>query len=547
MINNDIPTTKNLYLLLKATERDLDISVIDSSCHDINISSIQFDSRKVTPGALFVAVPGQQVDGYEFIPDAIFRGASAVVASKPVKEISVPCLRVQDTRKALAHLSAAFYGFPAKKLTVIGVTGTDGKTTTTNLIFEILKTAGFKTGMVSTVNAVFGNQSIDTGFHVTTPESPEIQRYLAMMVANGVTHAVIETTSHGLAQKRVDACGFNAAVVTNITHEHLDYHGTLENYRDAKANLFRELIATSTDGPKIAVLNMDDSSYGYLRRILDDYTQITKMRSLDQVEIVSYGLDHAAQVKASDISYDLSGSHFSVSSKGTTFPIDLRLPGEFNIYNCLAAIALCHAGFNIDQTAIHNGILALRNIPGRLESIEMGTEFDTIVDFAHTPNALKSTLQTARTVIANRDKHGRIIAIFGSAGLRDKQKRRMMAEISTELADISIFTAEDPRTESLDLILAEMAVGAMDSGGREGVDFYTIPDRGDAIIFGVSIAQAGDIVLALGKGHEQSMCFGDNEYPWDDRTAMRAAVAEYLGIEGPDMPYLPTQRDEKGS
>jgi UDP-N-acetylmuramoyl-L-alanyl-D-glutamate--2,6-diaminopimelate ligase len=545
MINNDIPIIKKLYLFLKAIEQDLDISYKDSSSLDINISNIQFDSRRVTLGSLFVAVAGQQVDGYEFIPDAICRGASAVVTSKPVKDIAVPYLRVQDTRKALAHLSAAFYDFPARYLTVIGVTCTDGKTTTTNLIFEILKSAGFKTGMVSTVNAVFGDQTIDTGFHVTTPESPDIQRYLAMMVANEITHVVIETTSHGLAQKRVDACGFNAAVVTNITHEHLDYHGTIENYRDAKANLFRELIAAETEGPKIAVLNMDDSSYSYLRRILEDHNQLTTSRSLDQVDIVSYGFDHAAQVKASDISYDLSGSKFRVSSKGTTIPVDLRLPGEFNIYNCLAAIALCHAGFNIDQTAINNGIMGLRNIPGRLESLDMGTEFDTIVDFAHTPNALRSTLMTARTVIANRNKPGRIIAIFGSAGLRDKQKRRMMAEISTELADISILTAEDPRTESLHLILGEMAAGAVGRGGQEGVDFYTIPDRGDAIKFGVSIAQAGDIVMALGKGHEQSMCFGDTEYPWDDRTAMRAAVAEYLGIEGPDMPYLPTQNDQK--
>jgi len=543
MSDFDIPTNKKLNRLLKAVERDLDISVKDSSNLDINISNIQIDSRKVLPGTLFVAVAGQHVDGYDFIPDAIHRGASAVVASKQAQDISVPYLRVQDTRTALAHLSAAFYDYPARQLTVIGVTGTDGKTTTTNLIFEILKSAGFKTGMVSTVNAVLGDQTVDTGFHVTTPESPDIQRYLAVMVSKGITHAVIEATSHGLAQKRIDACDFNAAVVTNITHEHLDYHGSIEKYRDAKADLFRELVDAETTRPKIAVLNIDDSSYSYLRPILDDHNERIAKKSLEQINVITYGLNPTAQVTASDINYGISGSSFRIPFKESTLPVDLRLPGKFNIYNCLAAIALTFVGYNIGQTAIQNGILILKNIPGRMESIDMGTDFDTIVDFAHTPNALKSALETARAVIVNRGAPGRIIAIFGSAGLRDKQKRRMMAEISAELADISILTAEDPRTESLESILTEMAEGAMDRGGQEGVDYYCIPDRGEALKLGVSIAQPGDIVMALGKGHEQSMCFEEIEYPWDDRTAMRAAVAEYFGIEGPEMPYLPTKHE----
>jgi UDP-N-acetylmuramoyl-L-alanyl-D-glutamate--2,6-diaminopimelate ligase len=545
MSDYDIPTNKKLNWLQNAVERDLDISVKDSSNLDINISNIQFDSRKVHPGSLFVAIAGQHVDGYDFIPDAIRRGASAVVACKQAKDIPVPYLRVQDTRRALAHLSAALYDYPARKLTVIGVTGTDGKTTTTNLIFEILKYAGYKTGMVSTVNAVLGEQAIDTGFHVTTPESPDIQRYLAVMVSKGITHAVIEATSHGLAQKRVDACDFNAAVVTNITHEHIDYHGSIENYREAKADLFRKLVVAETTCSKIAVLNIDDSSYRYLRPILDDHNERIAGKSLEQINLITYGLNPTAQVTASDISYDISSSSFRVSFKESILPIDLRLPGKFNIYNCLAAIALTYAGYNINRAAIQTGILALKNIPGRMESIDMGTDFDTIVDFAHTPNALKSALETAKAVIVNRGAPGRIIAIFGSAGLRDRQKRRMMAEISAELADISILTAEDPRTESLDLILAEMAEGALDRGGRDGVDYYCIPDRGEAIKFGVSIAQPGDIVMALGKGHEQSMCFGEIEYPWDDRTAMRAAVAEYLGIEGPEMPYLPPQHAQE--
>ena len=543
MFNYVIPTNKKLNNLLEAVERDLDISVKGSSDLDINISNIQFDSRQVNPGSLFVAVAGQHVDGYDFIPEAIRRGASAVVASKQPKDISVPYIKVQDTRKALAHLSAAFYGYPARQLTVIGVTGTDGKTTTTNLIFEILKSAGFKTGIVSTVNAVLGDQTIDTGFHVTTPESPDIQRYLAVMVSKGISHAVIEATSHGLAQKRIDACDIHAAVVTNITHEHLDYHGSIENYRDAKADLFRKLVGAEIARPKIAVLNIDDSSYRYLRPILDDHNERTAGKSLEQINVITYGFNPTAQVTASNINYGSSGSSFHISFKDSTLPIDLRFPGKFNIYNCLAAVALTYAGYNIGQTAIQNGILALKNIPGRMEPIDIGTEFDTIVDFAHTPNALKSALESARAVIVNRGAPGRIIAIFGSAGLRDKQKRRMMAEISAELADISILTAEDPRTESLGSILTEMAEGAMDRGAREGVDYYCIPDRGEAIKFGISIALPGDIVMALGKGHEQSMCFGEIEYTWDDRTAMRAAVAEYLGIEGPEMPYLPTQHE----
>lgn len=438
----------------------------------------------------------------------------------------------------MAHLAAAFYGFPARKLTMIGVTGTDGKTTTCNLLYQILLAAGLKTGMISTVNALIGDEVLDTGFHVTTPDSPEVQRYLARMVEAGLSHVVLETTSHGWAQYRVDACEFDIGVVTNITHEHLDYHGSYENYRAAKARLFTSLAETlpKADGNiRLGVLNFDDSSYDYLK-------QITTTRTL------SYGLSAQAELRAEQIIHSPQGLKFTVRGKNRkSFAVSTHLFGLFNVSNCLAALGVALEGLGIDPGVAAQGIAGLQGVPGRMERIDLGQDFTAIVDFAHTPNALKVALETARLTLAQVAKEiggtpGRVIAIFGSAGLRDKKKRRMMAEVSAGLADISIMTAEDPRTESLDGILDEMAQGALSRGGVEGGTFWRVRDRGEAIRMGVKMARPGDLVIACGKGHEQSMCFGTVEYAWDDRTALRAALSELLKIQGPEMPYLPTQK-----
>jgi UDP-N-acetylmuramoyl-L-alanyl-D-glutamate--2,6-diaminopimelate ligase len=497
-----------------------------ASLPSLSITGIAFDSRAVQPGYLFVALRGHVVDGHDFIKQAIEAGAVVVVGERELGALPVPYLRVENSRQSLTWLAAAFYGWPGRKLTVIGVTGTDGKTTTSNLIYRILLTAGLKTGMISTVNALIGNEVLDTGFHVTTPDAPDVQRYLARMVDAGLTHVVLETTSHGWAQHRVDACEFDLAVITNITHEHLDEHGSYENYRAAKGRLFTSLESTLPKphgNPRLAVLNLDDSSYKYL----NDITTVQK---------VTYSQKKGGDVRAVDVTYTPTGMRFEAQGQNFRCPVQTSLVGLYNVSNCLAALTATVVGLGITPQVAAEGVASLSGIPGRMEAIDLGQGFSAIVDFAHTPNALKVTLEAARELT-----NGRVIAIFGSAGLRDKEKRRMMAEISAELADLSVLTAEDPRSESLDGILEEMAAGAKSKGKREGESFWRVPDRGEAIRMALQLAGPGDIVLACGKGHEQSMCFGTTEYLWDDRMAMRAALAEYLGIEGPHMPYLPTQ------
>jgi UDP-N-acetylmuramoyl-L-alanyl-D-glutamate--2,6-diaminopimelate ligase len=407
----------------------------------------------------------------------------------------------------------------------LGVTGTDGKTTTSNFLYRILIEAGLKAGMISTVNAVIGDKEIDTGFHVTTPDAPDVQRYLAQMVEAGLSHVVLESTSHGLAQHRVTGCEYDIGVVTNITHEHLDYHGSYENYLASKGRLFTMLAETAPKpggNIRLAVLNKDDRSYPYL----DNLTTVNKM---------TYSQQPGADIWAEEMGEDEQGVFFTAVTTRWRQPIRTNLAGRYNMYNSLAAISAAVFGLGIDPQTSARGIAALKAVPGRMEKIDLGQDFAAIVDFAHTPFALESALRSAR-----KFTKGRLIAVFGSAGLRDRAKRRMMAEVSAELADLTILTAEDPRTESLGGILAEMANAAESKGGVEGKTFWRVPDRGEAIRLAVKLAQPGDMVLACGKGHEQSMCFNTTEYLWDDRTAMKAALAEHLGVEGAKMPYLPT-------
>jgi UDP-N-acetylmuramoyl-L-alanyl-D-glutamate--2,6-diaminopimelate ligase len=489
------------------------------------VTGVAFDSRQVQPGNIFIALPGGNIDGHGYIPQALQAGAVAIVGSQALKDVP-GYIQVAEPREALAYLSAAFYNFPGRHLTVIGVTGTDGKTTTSNLIFQILISAGVRAGVISTVSAVIGDEQIDTGFHVTTPEAPDVQRYLARMVNAGLTHVVLESTSHGLAQHRVTGCEFDIGVVTNITHEHLDYHGSYEAYREAKAYLFTGLSKTcpkARGNPRLAVLNRDDQSYDYLRGVTG-------------VRQVGYSLLSGADLYAEDVVHQPDGMHFSVRGPDFSLAVKTHLVGDFNVSNILAALAATVLGLGIPLEAAQRGIADLRGVPGRMERVNLGQDFIAMVDFAHTPNALKVALQTARQMT---DK--RVIVVFGAAGLRDRAKRAMMAEVSTGLADISIFTAEDPRSESLDAILAEMAGAAQRKGGVEGRSYYRVPDRGEAISLGIQLAHSGDVVMACGKGHEQSMCFETTEYAWDDRTAMRAALARRLGLPGPKMPYLPTQ------
>jgi UDP-N-acetylmuramoyl-L-alanyl-D-glutamate--2,6-diaminopimelate ligase len=498
----------------------------------VRASGVAADHRQVRAGMVFVALQGLSVDGHQFIPQAIQQGAVAVVGTQELVGLACPYARVRDGREALAALAAAFYHHPGHAMTVLGVTGTDGKTTTTNLIYSILKAAGKRAGIISTVNAVLGDEVIDTGFHVTTPDAPEVQHYLAHMRDAGLTHVVLESTSHGLAQQRVAGCEFDVAVVTNVTHEHLDFHKDYASYLQAKGRLFTMLTETPPKpqgNPRLGVLNRDDASYEY-------FSRVTTTRQ------VAYGIGGAADIRAVDVVYGVDATSFTVEGPGFRQEVESHLVGGYNVSNCLAAFAATVLGLQISPAAAAQGIAALEGIPGRMEAIRMGQDFQAIVDFAHTPNALRQALLAARKMTT-----GRVIAIFGSAGLRDREKRRLMAETSAGLADLTILTAEDPRTETLAGILAEMAAGATAQGGVVGKTVLLAPDRREALRIGVRLAAPGDLVMACGKGHEQSMCFGKVEYPWDDRTAMRAALAEHLGVPGPEMPFLPDTSPTDGT
>ena len=484
---------------------------------EINAAVVE-SSQDIQPGGIFVARAGATTDGHQFIPSAIEAGAAAIIGEIEPPSLPVPYVQVRSAQAILGPLAAAWHGFPARKLIVIGVTGTDGKTTTCHLLHSILKRApSIRAGYISTLSADFGGEAVATGLHVTTPGAPRIQAYLAKMVEAGYTHCILEMTSHGLAQGRLLGVDIDMAILTNVMHEHLDYHGSWQAYRDAKAIMFQMLMpsARKPSLPKTAIINADDPS-------ADFFAAIPAERAL------SYGIGNQADCRAGAIRHSAAGTTFQVGER----EMKLRLMGAFNVSNALAAISAARA-LDIDWAHIGRGLADLELVSGRMEAIDEGQDFMAIVDFAHTPNALKRALQAGRDMLAPGK---RLIAVFGSAGLRDVQKRRLMAETAAQLADLTILTAEDPRTESLDEILDMMAQGCLARGGVEGRTFLREPDRGRAIYRACQLANAGDLVMACGKGHEQSMCFGTTEYPWDDREAMRAA------LRGAPLATLPTAR-----
>jgi UDP-N-acetylmuramoyl-L-alanyl-D-glutamate--2,6-diaminopimelate ligase len=495
---------------------------------DVPIRAISSDSRRVIAGGLFVAYRGVAVDGHAFILAALEQGAAAVVAEREVEGLPVPLVLVPDGRAALAHLSAAWYGYPARKLIVVGVTGTDGKTTTCNLLHSILSAAEWRAGLVTTVNAVIGERVQDTGLHTTTPDAPDMQRYLTEMVEAGMELAVVEATSEGLAQERVTACDFDLAVVTNITHEHLYFHGSLEAYQQAKAKLFHHL----SDGyrkpgvPKVAVLNRDDSSYAYLRPIpADRHLAYGLGPPADTSAGDGSAVDtSAADVVATGLRRSAAETRFVLRGPGVEFTLRTRLVGDYNVSNILAA-ATAALALGVPAEAIQEGVWNIAGIIGRMERVDEGQDFAALIDFAHTPNALQRALETARSLT-----DGRVIAVLGCAGERDVQKRAWMGEISTRLADVTVMTAEDPRRESLEAILDEMARGAEAIGAVVGQDYFRVPDRAEAIQFAVDLARPGDLVITCGKGHEQSMCYGTEERPWSERAALRAALRRRLDL-----------------
>jgi UDP-N-acetylmuramoyl-L-alanyl-D-glutamate--2,6-diaminopimelate ligase len=498
-----------------------------SGNQEVCVRGLAFDSRQVEAGYLFITYVGAERDGHAYIWDAVERGAIGIVGEHPRPDRlpdALAYVQVPDGREALARLAAGWYDHPGRKMTVIGVTGTDGKTTTVNLLRSIMVSAGLKTGMVSTVNALIGGVYQDTGLHVTTPDALELQALLAQMVEAGTEIAILEVTSHGLVQHRVTGSEFDVAVITNVTQEHLDVHGTWEQYCADKARLFHALsTARRKPGvPKVAVLNADDASYPLLAPISADLQ-------------LSYGIVEPAAVTATGVKSDDQGMSFTVRAPQLAFEVRTPLVEPFNVYNILAAVSAALA-LGTPIRAIQEGVVALSGVTGRMERIDEGQDFAAIVDFAHTPAALESALSALRS-----QTDGRLLVVFGCAGLRDAYKRKKMGEIAGRLADVTVITAEDPRTEDLDAIIEQIAQGAEAAGSREGCDYYRIPDRGEAIAFAIGLAQTGDIVVSAGKGHERSMCFGTIEYPWSDHQAMRAALLDRMGRQGEVIaPSLPT-------
>lgn len=457
--------------------------------------SITCDSRKVKPGDTFVAIPGVKFDGVGFTAQAIENGATVIVAER---EVNVPAgikfKKVPSARKALAELSCEFYGHPSRKLKLIGVTGTNGKTTITYLIESILKTAGFKVGLIGTINS-----------SLTTPESSDLQKQLAEMVENGVAHCVMEVSSHALAQERVYGCNFSIAIFTNLTHDHLDFHKTMDEYLAAKQKLFKML---PPEG--IAIVNVDDP---YSKTIIEVVTG----------EVITYGITQARHELRSTKhnEFDTRVSDILIKEKEmlvkiNSFEIKTPLIGIYNVYN-IAAAYQCALNLGIDQRTIVKGIEALKVVPGRGERIECRQPFSVIVDFAHTPDALEKFLNVVATF---RSPQNKIILVFGCPGERDREKRPMMGEIAGRLADYSIITTDDPHGEDPQSIIDEILKGV---AGRRSQVVGQI-DRRKAIEEALKMAKKGDMVLIAGRGHEEFQDFAGKKVPLDDREVAK----EYL-------------------
>lgn len=488
----------------------------DNQINDSIITMLAYDSRKIQPGALFIAVPGAHTDGQLFIAEAARRGALAAIGEalppEKVRNLSIPYITVADIRGTLADLACAWYGYPARRLCTIGVTGTDGKTTTSNLISAILETAGTRTGLMTTANFRLAGREWENTTRQSTLEALEVQQFLRQMLDNGATHAIIESTSHGLELQRVRGCNFDIGVVTNITHEHLDFHKTLENYRRAKARLFDMLDPGRDKGLGIqprAILNRDDSSFEYLKPHC-------------RVPILDYGFADAAQVRAVDVQLNAGTTRFRALLPDAEVIIETRLVGSFNVSNCLAAIAATWS-LGVSPDEIAEGLATMTGVSGRMETIQEGQPFSVIVDYAHTPDSLEKVLAILRPLT-----DGKLIVVFGSAGERDLQKRPIMGRIAAQMADFFVITDEDPREEDRERILQEIAEGAKVVGKQEGQDFLCIADRTQAIAEAFVRAKAGDTVLLAGKGHEQSIIMGKEKLPWDDRRAAREALQNLL-------------------
>ncbi|HEY5052517.1 MAG TPA: UDP-N-acetylmuramoyl-L-alanyl-D-glutamate--2,6-diaminopimelate ligase [Solirubrobacterales bacterium] len=463
--------------VVRATRGDLDVELV----------SLAYDSRKVGPGTLFFCVPGAKVDGHEFAARAVEAGAAALVVEREL-DLAVAQVVVADARAAMAVLAARFWGDPTGELKVVGITGTNGKTTTAFLVREILEQAGIQAGLLGTVKQVVGG--VEEEVERTTPEAIELQATFRRMLESGDEACVMEASSHALALHRADAVHFDVALFTNLTQDHLDFHADMEDYFRAKRLLFGSR-------PGTAVINVDDA---YGRRLAEEFDGVTFSTEGAEADFV-----------ARDISFDTVGARFAIEGPEGEIAIETGLPGHFNISNALGAFAAATA-LGVDPETAAAGLASAGRVPGRFEPVDEGQDFAVLVDYAHTPDSLENVLRAARRLTA-----GRVISVFGAGGDRDRDKRPKMGRAGATLSDLSVVTSDNPRSESPEAIIAEVLGGIED---REGVEVE--PDRRAAIRLALERAQSGDTVVIAGKGHEQGQEFEQGrKLPFDDREVAR--------------------------
>jgi UDP-N-acetylmuramoyl-L-alanyl-D-glutamate--2,6-diaminopimelate ligase len=472
--------------------------------HEIEVTGIHYDSRRVGLGNVFVAIKGGTTDGHRYITDAVTRGAKIVVVEDDTAmpdsffmHTGVVKVVVPDTRKALAQMAANYFDHPSRKLRLIGVTGTNGKTSTTYFIKSILEAHGEKTGLIGTIEYRIGEEVLPATH--TTPESLELQRLLAHMVERGCSAVAMEVSSHALALQRVHGINFRAAIFTNLTQDHLDFHGTMEEYFRAKKMLFDGLSSDAT-----AITNVDDPRG---KAIVAD----------TQGRVLTYGTTPAADVRASDVSVSLAGSQFTVTYQQQARAVHMPLIGRFNVQNALAAYAVGVA-LGIDREQIAAGLGRVTAVPGRFQHIVSPDGWIAVVDYAHTPDALANCLRTIHDIM-NAGRRGHIITVFGCGGDRDKGKRPLMGRVATELSDITVITSDNPRSEDPEAIVREIQAGCL-----ADKTVYTEVDRRKAIAFALGLARAGDVVLIAGKGHETYQIIGDKRVHFDDREEVESFI-----------------------
>lgn len=489
-------------LSLKMLQSTLSGAVLLQGSLEQTIAAIHYDSRLVTPGSIFVCISGLTTDGHLFAQESVNKGAVALIVERPVDvPPGITVIKVPDTRRALAQLAAGFYGNPSRKFRLIGVTGTNGKTSTTVLLESIFKQWGRKTGLLGTIANRIGSEVLPSTH--TTPESLELQKLFYSMAEAGTDYVMMEVSSHALSLKRVEEAEFDVGIFTNLTRDHLDFHRGLEEYREAKVQLFRLLGQETNDRLKYGMVNADDPNSNYFQQAA-------------QVPVLTYGIEKPCDYRAVDIEITPKRASFRLKGKPPV-RLQLNVTGRFSIYNALAAVGTALEE-GVPLEVVQEALVKLPGVPGRFELVDAGQEFTVVVDYAHTPDGLENVLATAREI-----SKGRVITVFGCGGDRDRSKRPLMGAAVARYSDYAIVTSDNPRTEEPEAIIQDIEPGLASAGGC----YEVVLDRKEAIFKALDLAAPGDLVLIAGKGHEDYQIIGRKKYPFDDRKVVR----EYFGRE----------------